>query len=184
MIPSFAGAFPGPWLAAKAAKSEVDTPDMPRFAERRHLPYSPQQLFDLVADVEKYPDFVPSVAAAKVRRREGSTVWVDMVVGTHLLRKRFASKAALDRPGRIDISSRDALFERYDQHWTFEPAADGGTVIEFRVDFEFRSRLLQMIMGAYLEDSAKAMVSAFRRRARQMYGPGKTAPAKPLQPRS
>lgn len=146
---------------------------MPRFSERRHLPYPPQELFDLVADVEKYPEFLPSVATAKVRRRDGNTVWVDMVVGTRFLRKRFASKAVLERPARIDISSPDLLFERYDQHWTFTPAADGGTVIDFRVDFVFRSRLLQLIMGTYLEDAAKAMVSAFSRRARRMYGPDK-----------
>jgi coenzyme Q-binding protein COQ10 len=159
---------------------KLDAPDMPRYSERRHLPYSPQQLFELVADVEKYPEFLPSVAAATVRRREGSTVWVDMVVGTSFLRKRFASKAVLDRPARIDIGSEDALFERYDQHWSFAPAADGGTVVEFRVDFAFRSRLLQLIMGMHLEDAARTMVSAFNRRARRIYGPDKSMkPARP-----
>jgi coenzyme Q-binding protein COQ10 len=148
---------------------------MPRLSERRQLPYPPQELFDLVADVEKYPEFLPSVADATIRRRDGNTVWVDMVVGTSLLRKRFASKAVLERPTRIDISSRDMLFERYDQHWSFTPAADGGTVIEFRVDFVFRSRLLQLLMGAALEESAAAMLSAFSRRARRMCGPDKEA---------
>jgi coenzyme Q-binding protein COQ10 len=142
---------------------------MARHTERHHLPYTAQQLFDLVADVERYPDFLPWLVATRIVRREGNTVWVDMVIGTNVLRKRFASKAVLDRPKRIDIRSQDVLFERYDQTWTFQPAEDGGTIVEFHVDFVFRSRLIQLMMGTFLADAAKTMVSAFRRRARQIY---------------
>lgn len=145
-------------------------PDMSRYTERQHLPYSPQQLFDLVADVEKYPEFVPWMMAARIRRRDGDTVWVDLEVGTNLLRKQFATKAVLHPPGRIEISSDDALFRRYDQCWTFQPATDGGTEIEFATNFAFRSRLLQSIMTAFLQQSAEAMVNAFKHRARGVYG--------------
>ena len=86
---------------------------MSRHTERCNLPYAREQLFDLVADVERYPEFLPWLVAAHVGRRDGNTVWVDMEVGTTFLRKRFASRAILERPERIDIISRDTLFERY-----------------------------------------------------------------------
>jgi coenzyme Q-binding protein COQ10 len=154
------------------------TVELPRHSERRRLPFSAPQLFDLVADVERYPDFLPAVAATEVRRREGNMVWLDMVVGAGPLRRRFASKAVLDRPRRIEITSADALFERYRQRWTFEPDAEGGTTVECDVDVALRSRLLRLIMGATLEPAAKAMVAAFERRARRIYGRDKKAAAK------
>jgi coenzyme Q-binding protein COQ10 len=146
-----------------------------RYTERQHLPYSPQQLFDLVADVEKYPEFVPWLMAARIRRREGNTVWVDLEVGTNLLRKRFATRAVLHPPNHIEISSEDALFRRYDQCWTLRQATDGGTVVEFTTDFAFRSRLLQLTMNAFLQEAAAAMVNAFKHRARAIYGRGVAA---------
>jgi coenzyme Q-binding protein COQ10 len=147
-----------------------------RYTERQHLPYSPQQLFELVADVEKYPEFVPWMMAARIRRRDGNTVWVDLEVGTRLLRKRFATRAVLHPPSRIEISSEDALFQRYDQCWTLRQATDGGTVVEFAADFAFRSRLLQLTMNAFLQEAAALMVSAFKHRARAIYGRGVAAP--------
>ena len=86
------------------------------------------------------------------------------------LRKSFASKAVLDRPKRITISSHDALFDRYEQVWMFQPAEDGGTLVEFHTDFEFHSPLWSAIMGRFLDQAAKTMVSAFKHRARQLYG--------------
>jgi coenzyme Q-binding protein COQ10 len=138
--------------------------------EQRHLGYTPQQLFDLVADVERYPDFLPWLVAAHIRRRDGDTVWVDMEVGTTFATKSFASKAVLERPHRIAIGSSDALFDRYEQVWTFEPAENGGTMIEFRADFELHAPLLRTVMGRFLDEAAKTMVSAFKHRARQIYG--------------
>jgi coenzyme Q-binding protein COQ10 len=146
--------------------------------ERRRLRYTSQQLFDLVADVESYPDFLPWLVAAHIRRREGDTVWVDMEVGTSLFCNSFASKAVLERPKRITISSHDALFDRYEQVWIFEPAVDGGTMVEFRADFEFHSPLLGTVMGRFLDEAAKAMVSAFKHRARQIYETDRTVSAK------
>jgi coenzyme Q-binding protein COQ10 len=143
---------------------------MPGYSERHHLRYTPQQLFDLVADLERYPDFLPWLIAAHIRRREGDVVWVDMVVGTGPLRQAFSSKAELRRPDRIAISSHDPLFDRYEQVWTFQPTGNSGTLVEFSVDFEFRSPLLAAIMGAFLDRAARTMVSAFNQRARQIYG--------------
>jgi coenzyme Q-binding protein COQ10 len=143
---------------------------MPQHTEHCRLPYSPEQLFDLVADVEKYPEFVPTVAAVTVRRREGNTVWLDMLVGSGAFARRFASVGVLDRPRRIEIRSDDPLFERFAQRWSFAPDPDGGTTVELHVDFAFRSRLLQLAMGAFLRGSASAMVRAFRHRARRIHG--------------
>jgi coenzyme Q-binding protein COQ10 len=143
---------------------------MSTYKERCHLRYSAEQLFDLVADVEKYPEFVPSVTAINVRRREGNKVWLDMLVGSGALARRFSSVGVLDRPHRIEIRSDDPLFERYEQRWSFAPGAAGSTTVEFQVDFAFRSRLLQLTMGAFLRGAAGTMVRAFKRRALQIYG--------------
>ena len=137
--------------------------------ERLHLAYSAEQLFDLVADVERYPEFAPWVIAARVQRREGQTIWIDMRLGTSLFNKRFATVARLDRPRRIDITSRDPLLEYFEESWIFEPATEGGTIVTYQVDFRLRSRALQALIGASLAERAAAMVGAFRHRARQIY---------------
>ena len=143
---------------------------MSAYAERQHLPYAAAQLFDLVADVERYPEFMPWVIEARVRRRRGHTIMVDMTVGTGPLRKQFSTVATLNRPHRIDIISADSIFNRFEQRWTFAPAAGGGSDVEYHVVFEFRSRLLQALMGALFSDQAVATMSAFKRRAHQLYG--------------
>lgn len=139
------------------------------YAEKRHLPFTPQQLFDLVADVERYPDFLPWFVSARVSRHEGNMVWVDMVIGTSFIQRHFTSKATLERPHRIDVVNQDDLFDLYQQSWTFQPGKDGGTMVEFQVEYRFRSRALQLLMGALLGEAAKSMVNAFKRRARQIY---------------
>ena len=143
---------------------------MPSYAERQHLPYGAPQLFDLVAHVERYPEFMPWVIEARVRHRRDRTIAVEMTVGVGPLRKRFSTIATLDRPDRIDIISSDSMFDRFEQRWTFEPAAEGGTNVEYHVVFEFRSRMLQKLMGASFHDQASATMSAFKRRAHWLYG--------------
>jgi coenzyme Q-binding protein COQ10 len=140
------------------------------YAERRHLPQTAQQLFDLVADVERYPEFLPGVTEVRIRDRRDHAILVDMTVAAGPLRKRFSSTGVLDRPHRIDISSDDPLFDRFTQRWTFEPAAEGGTHVEYRIDFEFRSRLLQTLMGRSLADRTALTLHAFKRRASWLYG--------------
>lgn len=142
---------------------------MTRYAERLHLTFTPRQLFDLVADVGSYPEFVPWVVAVQIHRHEAQALWVDMTMGTSLLRRKFSTVAHLDRPYRIDISSTDPLFERFEQRWTFEPSSDSGSIVEYRLVLKFRSRLLQMLVGRSLADRAPAMVAAFRRRACELY---------------
>ncbi len=149
---------------------------MSAYAKRQHLPYAAPQLFDLVADVERYPDFMPWVIEARIRRRGDRTLAVEMAVAVGPLRKRFSTIATLDRPHRIDIASHDSMFDRFEQRWTFAPAAERGTNVEYHVVFEFRSRVLQTLMGASFSDQAIATMSAFKRRAHRLYG-GPSSPA-------
>jgi coenzyme Q-binding protein COQ10 len=142
---------------------------MTAYTQREHLNYTVSQLFDLVADVERYPEFMPWVIDAHIRHRKDHSILVDMTIAAGLLRKRFSTLAVLDRPHRIDISSRDPLFDRFEQRWTFKPATEGGTNIEYHVDLKFRSRVLQLLMGASFADRAVATMSAFKHRAHRLY---------------
>jgi coenzyme Q-binding protein COQ10 len=143
---------------------------MPTHAERRKLPYAPEQLFELVADVERYPEFLPWCVGARVRERKPNLVVADLLIGYRMVRERFTSRVTLDRPRRIDDSYSDGPFRYLDNHWLFEPLPDGGTMLDFYVDFEFRSRMLQQIIEVLFNEAVKRMVSAFETRARRLYG--------------
>lgn len=136
------------------------------------MPYAPAQLFDLVADIERYPEFLPWCVAARIRKREGEVIHADLVIGFKMIRERFTSRVVLDRPGRIDVSYAEGPFKYLRNYWKFEPASDGGTIIDFYVDFEFRSRMLQAVIGALFHEAVRRMVTAFEARAKALYGPG------------
>ena len=137
---------------------------------RVHLDYTATQLFDLVADVEKFPAFVPWVVSAKIIRRKDRTIWTDMTMGTSFLCKRFTTVALLDRPHQIDISCHDPMFDRFEQRWKFEAATKGGTNVEYQLDFRLRSSVMQTVIGPSLGERTIATVSAFKRRAEDLYG--------------
>ena len=141
---------------------------------RVHLIYSPAQIFDLVADVEQYPKFLPWFVAAKVFRRKDQTIWTDLTMGTRFFHKRFTTEALLERPHRIYIDSRDPLFKRFVQNWKFETSPGGGTDVEYRVDFSFQSRLLQILIEGSFAGRAVEMIAAYERRARELYGASPT----------
>jgi coenzyme Q-binding protein COQ10 len=143
---------------------------MPTHAEQRHLPYTPQQMFNLVADVERYPEFLPWCVASRIRRREGAVFFADLVIGFKMVRERFTSKVTLSAPDRVDVVYTEGPFHYLNNHWVFKPAGDGGTDIDFFVDFEFRSKLLQKLIGALFNEAVRMMVAAFEKRARQLYG--------------
>jgi len=138
--------------------------------ERHYSRLAPAQLFDLVADVEQYPDFLPWVIAAKVVRRQEKTMWTDLTMGTGFLHKQFTTVALLDRPHRMEINSHDPIFERFEQIWTFEPAANGGTDIVYRVELKIKSPFLRAIVGLSIADGTKTMVAAYMRRAERLHG--------------
>jgi coenzyme Q-binding protein COQ10 len=142
---------------------------MPTHAEKRRLPHTPEQMFDLVSDVEKYPEFLPWCVATRIRSRDGDTITADMVIGYKMFRERFTSKVVLDRPGmRIDVAYSEGPFKYLNNHWLF--IEDGkGVIVDFYVDFEFRSRLLQKLIGAVFNEAVKIMVHTFEKRAQNIF---------------
>ena len=143
---------------------------MPTHAEHRRVPYTPAQLFDLVADVERYPQFLPWCLAARISERQGNAITADLLIGFRMVRERFTSRVVLDRPRRIDVSYSQGPFRYLNNHWEFIAEPDGSCLIDFYVDFEFRSRLLQKIIEVLFHEAVKRMVGAFEARARQLYG--------------
>jgi len=151
---------------------------MPTHAEKRKLPYTPEQMFYMVADVEKYPEFLPWCLAARIRKREGDTFWADLMIGFKMIREKFTSEVKLSGPERIDVRYAEGPFRYMNNHWVFEEADDGGTWVDFYVDFEFRNKMLQRMMNALFGEAVARMVQAFENRARTLYGPdGRGKPA-------
>ncbi len=155
---------------------------MPTHAEQRLLPYTDRQLFDLVADVARYPEFLPWCLGARIRERSSTVIVADLLIGFRMVRERFTSRVVLAGPRRIDVSYTEGPFRYLNNHWEFVPQPGGGCLIDFYVDFEFRSRVLQKIIGMLFNEAVKRMVGAFETRARQLYGdPGAAgAVAKPV----
>jgi coenzyme Q-binding protein COQ10 len=143
---------------------------MPTHGERRVLPYSPEQLYALVADVARYPEFLPWCIAARVRKREDKLLVADLVIGFRMIRERFTSRVRLDDEGRrIDVAYIEGPFKYLNNHWVFEPHPEG-CLIDFYIDFEFRSKILQRLMEALFHEAVRRMVATFEARAREIYG--------------
>ncbi len=148
---------------------------MPHYVTSRALRHSPIQMFDLVADVERYPQFVPMCASLSVRRRttgvNGSEVLLaDMAIGYKMIRERFSTRVALDRDSlNILVEYVDGPFSHLENRWSFKPDADG-CVVTFDIDYAFRSRTFQMLAGAVFDTVVRKMVEAFETRADQIYG--------------
>ena len=146
---------------------------MPTHAERQIVPYRPDQLFDLVADVGKYPQFLPWCVGARVRTRTERELTADLTIGFGPFRESFTSRVALDRPRQVRVRYENGPFRYLNNQWTFLPH-EQGTEVEFYVDFEFRSRILQAAIGVVFNEAVRRMVNAFRKRARDVYGPPST----------
>lgn len=142
---------------------------MPTHAEHKVLPYSPEQMFDLVADVGKYPTFLPWCAGARVKSHTETQLVADLTIGFGPFRESFTSRVELDRPRQIQVKYENGPFRYLNNQWTFEPNPKGCNV-KFYVDFEFRSRVLQAAIGVVFNNAVKLMVNAFLKRAREVYG--------------
>ncbi|MEM9726417.1 MAG: type II toxin-antitoxin system RatA family toxin [Pseudomonadota bacterium] len=173
---------------------------MPTHTEKRRVPYAPDQVFDLVADVEAYPEFLPWTSGCRVRTRRPLTmedidaaaastprsgrahraaevIEADLIVSFKVFRERFGSRVTLlPEERRIDVAYLDGPFRYLDNHWRFIENEDGTTTIDFFVDFEFKSRLLQRLIGAVFNEAMQRIVRAFERRADALYGDGGAAP--------
>ena len=152
---------------------------MPTHAEKRLLPYSQEQLFELVADIDRYPEFLPWCVATRIRSRTGKIVIADLVIGFKMFRERFTSEVTLARPDRIDVRYTHGPLRYLNNHWIFRPADDGQCVIDFYVDFEFRSYLLQKMIGVVFHEAVRRMVDSFERRAGALYGTDLTPRVQP-----
>ncbi len=149
---------------------------MPTHAEVRRVPYSAQEMYALVAEVDRYPEFLPWCTGARVRSRtkqaDGSeVVEAELVISFKVFRERFGSRVTL-RPdeSRIDVAYLEGPFRYLNNHWQFIPVAEGVCDLDFFVDFEFRSRTLQAVIGLVFNEAVRRMVRAFEQRAVKLYG--------------
>jgi coenzyme Q-binding protein COQ10 len=145
---------------------------MPKHRDTRLLPYTPQQLFDLVADVARYPEFLPWVIGARIQSRNEHDMVADLIVGFKMFRERFTSKVSLERPNKITVHYVAGPLKHLSNHWSFAPEGTG-TRLDFEVDFEFRNRLFETMVGALFSDAVKRMIHAFEKRAHDLYAPDK-----------
>lgn len=143
---------------------------MPGIRETRRLPYSAQQMFDLVADVGRYSEFLPWVIATRVRSDSETEMVADMVVGFKSLRESFTSRVSKERPRMIDVHYIDGPLSDLDNIWTFRPVDETSCEIDFVVEFTFKNRLFERIAGQYFDKAFRKMVEAFEKRAEQLYG--------------
>jgi len=135
----------------------------------RLLPFSCEQVFDLAADIEHYPDFLRGWIAARVRRRESNICYVDQVVGIGPLRVQFSSKAVLLRPVRIDVTSSDPPFRHFSLSWLVEAVPSAGCRVSVVADLQLQSIFLQQAVDLVLPDRVSDIIESFEARARHLY---------------
>jgi coenzyme Q-binding protein COQ10 len=142
---------------------------MPRHSETRLLPYSPDQLFDLVADVRRYPEFLPWVAAVRVRSDSETEMIADLAVGFRAIKETFTSRVIKQRPHKIEIDYIEGPLKHLHNSWEFTGDGAGGTRIDFCVDFAFRNRMFEMLAGQMFDRALRKMIGAFVDRAHALY---------------
>lgn len=149
---------------------------MPKHHEKRRLPYTAQNMYDLVADVAAYPEFLPWCSAARIRSRKptaalgGEVLEADLVISFKVFREKFGSRVELwPETRRIDTEYIDGPFKFMRSSWQFAEVADGGCEVEFFVDFEFKNRVLQGIIGVVFNEAMQRIVRAFEERAAKIY---------------
>lgn len=149
---------------------------MPSHFETKTLPYSPQQMFDLVADVEQYKHFAPWCVASRINKWEREDVfYADLVIGYKMFRERFSSRVILSPsethyPARIHIEYLEGPLKHLSNEWVFYPEENGQCRIEFAVDFEFRNLFFQSVVNLFFSEVVRRMVAAFEARAKELYG--------------
>jgi coenzyme Q-binding protein COQ10 len=157
---------------------------VPRHSETRHLPYTPEQMFQLVADVGRYGEFLPWVSATRVRSNSETEMVADMIVGFKGLRETFTSKVAKERPGHIRVDYLDGPLKYLNNDWTFRPDGQGGTLVDFCVDFAFKNRMFELLAGQVFDRALRKMIGAFEERAAALYGAGGASSSSPDAPGS
>ena len=143
---------------------------MPRHSEKRQMPYTPDQMYDLVADVRSYPEFLPWVIAMRVRKDQETETVADMVVGFKAIRETFTSKVVKTPKTHIHVEYVDGPLQYLHNDWGFESDGEGGCIVDFKVDFAFKNRLFQSLAGQFFEKALMKMIGAFEKRAKELYG--------------
>jgi len=149
---------------------------MPQFSSKRRVRHSAEKMFDLVADCERYPEFVPLCKALTIRQRttkpDGTEVIVaDMTVSFKLIREAFTTRVTLDRAaGKITVEYLQGPFSHLENRWTFESRTDDSCDVGFFIAYEFKSRMLGMLMGTMFDAAFQRFATAFEKRADQVYG--------------
>lgn len=144
---------------------------MTTHAEKRNLPYTPEQLFELVADVAKYPEFLPWCMNSRITKREGDDVfYADLIIGYKMIREKFGSKVTLVNGNHIHVEYLSGPMKYLSNHWKFIAEEDGSCTIDFFVDFEFKNKMLQNLIGVFFNEVVRRMVGAFEDRAKDLYG--------------
>ncbi len=156
--------------AAREAKHSALA--MPRHTETRRMLYTPEQMFDLVADVKRYHEFLPWIAAVRVRSDSETLLIADLVVGFRAIKETFTSRVEKRGPERIRTEYIEGPLKYLQNSWVFRPDGEGGTEIDFCVDFAFKNRLFESLAGQMFDRALRRMIGAFEDRARELYGPG------------
>jgi len=144
---------------------------MPTHSEKRVLNYSPAQLFDLVAAVDKYPEFLPWCIASRITKREGNVFYADLIIGYKMVREKFRSRVTALRPDHIHVEYLSGPMRYLSNHWRFIDNRDGTTTIDFFVDFEFKNPVFRKLMEVFFNEAVRRMVAAFEARANSLYKP-------------
>jgi coenzyme Q-binding protein COQ10 len=139
-------------------------------SEQRVMPYSAVQMFNLVADVARYPEFLPWCTGARIREKRDDLIVADLMIGFKMVRERFTSRVRMDRQAlQIDVEYIDGPFKYLQNHWKFIDIENGHCRVDFHLEFEFRSLVLQKLIGVLFHEAVRRMVSAFESRAKQLY---------------
>lgn len=143
---------------------------MPQHKEKRVLPYKPEQLFDLVAGIERYPEFLPWCKAARILERRDNIVTADLIIGYKMFQEKFTSIVTLDRPREITVQYKSGPLAHLSNQWWFKPVGKDSCELSFHVDFDFKSSLLRSAMEMFFDKAILKMVAAFEERAKALYG--------------
>lgn len=143
---------------------------MPRHEETRHLPYSPEQMFDLVTDVAAYPKFLPWISAMRLKSDSETETVADMIVGFKGLRETFTSRVQKTRPEAVTVDYVDGPLKHLTNQWRFRADGQGGVLVDFAVDFAFKNRMFEMLAGQMFDKALRKMIGAFEARAAELYG--------------
>jgi coenzyme Q-binding protein COQ10 len=143
---------------------------MPGIRETRRMPWSCEQMFDLVADVGRYHEFLPWVVAVRVKSNSETEMIADLLVGFKAIREKFTSRVQKHRPGHINVHYIDGPLRDLDNSWIFRPVEGGGCELDFCVDFTFRNPVFEALAGQYFDRAFRRMVEAFEQRAAVLYG--------------